>query len=513
MKLIWKIIYYFLIIISLLIFSLYAYIYSQFSNITLEQLIYSFFYAEGADSSVIIRGFLFVLTFFLIALVIRFIFKKIKEKYFFRKTSIVLTIFNKRVDLTLFPVTFFKKFILVTIMCVLIFIYIFVNLGAYDYLKKDNSTFIEKNYINPKNIEMTLEGKKNNLIFIYVESLESSLFSKENGGAFEKSIIPNLEKIADSNINFSQSDKLGGFSSAYGTGWTIAGMVASSSGVPLKFPVDSNSYLYNGKFLPGIYSLGDILKDNGYKNYIMFGSDAQFGGRKDYFKSHGDYAVYDHNYARNHKWIDEDYIVWWGFEDKKLFNFAKKQLTKISSKDEPFNFTLLTADTHFTDGYLDKKCETPFDKKYLNVYHCADDYINSFIDWIKKQDFYRDTTVVVVGDHLTMQSNITKMYDVANPKDYQRSVYNVFINSKVKSDNYKDRKFNTFDIFPTTLVALGFEIKGERLGLGTNLFSNKKTLSEKYGNEYINEELKKQSTFYNRQLLGSTYIKMLKDKE
>ena len=40
------------------------------------------------------------------------------------------------------------------------------------------------------------------------------------------------------------------------------------------------------------------------------------------------------------------------------------------------------------------------------------------------------------------------------------------------------------------------KIKGDKLGLGTNLFSNKKTLSEIYGNDYIDKELSKRSTYY-----------------
>ena len=50
-------------------------------------------------------------------------------------------------------------------------------------------------------------------------------------------------------------------------------------------------------------------------------------------------------------------------------------------------------------------------------------------------------------------------------------------------------------MYPTTLAALGVKIEGERLGLGTNLFSDKSTLSEKYGVEYVREEIEKKSSF------------------
>lgn len=40
-------------------------------------------------------------------------------------------------------------------------------------------------------------------------------------------------------------------------------------------------------------------------------------------------------------------------------------------------------------------------------------------------------------------------------------------------------------------------IDGGRLGLGTNLFSDKHTLLEEYNYSYVNTELNKNSRFYN----------------
>lgn len=89
-------------------------------------------------------------------------------------------------------------------------------------------------------------------------------------------------------------------------------------------------------------------------------------------------------------------------------------------------------------------------------------------------------------------------YDGSKP----RKVYNCFINiADLGQINSKNREFNTLDFFPTTLAALGCKISGERLGLGTNLFSQKQTLSEKYGNDKINEEFSKSSIFYRKNIL------------
>ena len=323
-----------------------------------------------------------------------------------------------------------------------------------------------------------------------MESMETTNASINNGGAQKVSYIPNLENYALKYDNFSSGEKLGGFVPVSGTTYTLAGMISQNSGVNFKLPInimDKNIVKMNG-----VYALGDVLVDNGYKNYLMMGSQAIFASRDKYFKNHGNYEIFDYTYAINNELIPKDYLVWWGYEDNKLFEFAKNKLKDISKEEQPFNLTLLTADTHFTDGYLDSECDTPFDKKYANVMHCSDKMINDFITWVMEQDFYKNTTIVLVGDHLTMQSSF---YDDID-KNYTRSVYNVFINSRVKSDTTKNRMFSSMDIYPTTLASLGVKIDGDRLGLGTNMYSNKKTLMEELGYKYVSNELKKRSSFY-----------------
>ena len=130
--------------------------------------------------------------------------------------------------------------------------------------------------------------------------------------------------------------------------------------------------------------------------------------------------------------------------------------------------------------------------------------LNEFVSWVKQQDFYRNTTVVIVGDHCNMSRGLFKTNVNLNTGLYegtQRTVYNTFINSRTKPKQEKNRLFSTMDIFPTILSALGVKIEGDRLGLGTDLFSEEKTLLEKYGYDYMSQELRKKSNFYNHKLL------------
>ncbi|NLA43040.1 LTA synthase family protein, partial [Candidatus Saccharibacteria bacterium] len=67
----------------------------------------------------------------------------------------------------------------------------------------------------------------------------------------------------------------------------------------------------------------------------------------------------------------------------------------------------------------------------------------------------------------------------------------------------KPRQFASFDMYPTTLAALGVKISGDKLGLGVNLFAdNTPTLLEQYGSvEALNDELSKSNRFYERAIV------------
>ena len=359
-----------------------------------------------------------------------------------------------------------------------------------------SSSFFEKEYVNPQDVKITFPKEKRNLIYIYLESMESTYTSYRYGGGYPYNYIPNLTDLALDNINFSNNDSVGGAHMPFGASWTMGGMVAATAGVPIKTPfiaADANQEKnYENGLVNGATTIGDILKEEGYHQSIMVGSDLSFGGRRTYYKGHGNYQVFDIYTARKDDIIPDDYYVFWGYEDEYLFEYAKQELEKVADGDEPFNFTMLTVDTHMPDGFESDFCPNYSSNPYLNAIYCSDMQLGEFVEWIQEQDFYENTTVILAGDHLSM--NTTSFNNL--PEGYERRVYNVYLNSAVDTDNTKNRDFTTFDYYPTTLASLGVKIQGERLGLGTNLFSDKKTLSEKYGNDYIDKELQKRSTYY-----------------
>lgn len=321
--------------------------------------------------------------------------------------------------------------------------------------------------------------------------METTYADTENGGASEKNVILELTTLAQENEDFSGKDDtaLNGGYSMPGTTWTMGAMFGQTSGLPLNISIDANDMDTQDNFFPEIITIGDILESAGYSQTLMLGSDATFGGRRNYFTQHGDYNIKDYNYAIEQGWIPEDYKVWWGYEDQKLFSYAKEELQNLAAGSEPFNLTLLTVDTHFEDGYPCEICPTTYgDNQYANVMACSSKQVDEFVKWIQQQDFYENTTIVISGDHPTMDSDFCEDVD----EDYTRKVYTTYINAEEDALSLR-RVYTTFDNFPTTLGALGVQIEGDRLGLGTNLFSSTQTLVERYGIDMEESELKKKS--------------------
>ena len=360
-----------------------------------------------------------------------------------------------------------------------------------------DSSFIADEYVKPEKTKIEFPEEKRNLIYIFLESMETTYYSVEDGGLSEGDLIPEISRLAKENLNFSDTETLGGAYTLYGTTWTVGAMSAQTAGVPLKLTIDDNALGEYSTFLGGAYSIGEVLQENGYHNFLLLGSDATFGGRRNLFEQHGDYEIWDFESAMAGNRVPEK--IWWGYTDDLLFEFAKEKILYLAEQEEPFNFTMLTADTHFPDGYLCDDCQNKWDEQYKNVISCSSKRVGEFIDWIKKQDFYENTTIVIAGDHLTMQSNF---FELEEGQDYQKKVVNVIINPAVEPEN-TNRTYSTMDLYPTTLGALGAIIEGNRLALGTNLFSNEETLIEKYGFDYVNNELMKISRFYNSHILVS----------
>lgn len=487
----------FVLFISMLLMLSSIWILNTFGIVTVEEIVFTLMVPqEGADISFVYSFILKVLFPSIILTIILYLLLLRRNEL---GIEVELNIKKFHLKKMIYPFEGILKFLVVMLVFGVSLFYTCSRLEILEYIEDQTtlSMLIEDEYVDTREVNISFDNGKRNLIYIFLESMESSYTSVENGGTQRYDLIDELTLLANENISFSHNDKLGGAQSVPGTTWTVGAMVSQTSGLPLKLSISGNSYGRYATFLPGAYTLGDLLESNGYNQKIMFGSDASFGGRDHYFVSHGNYEIFDVDTAIEEGKMTEDDKVWWGFEDRNLFDWAKDEILELAELDEPFNFTLLTADTHFEDGYLSSTCHADYGDQYSNVIACSSEMVYEFVKWIQEQEFYENTTVVIAGDHLTMDVNY---FETLSPS-YTRTIYNVFINSVVDTENTNNRVFTSMDLFPSTLAAMGVNIDGDRLGLGTNLFSDKETLAEEYGIEVFRDELAKTSKFYNEKLV------------
>ncbi len=484
-----------ILVIIAVIFSAINFLRLNFSIVNFSEILYSLKYGnEGADNSIFLSAILSCLP--LITIIFLFLYTLFYDITFGKKK---LKIKNKQI----YPIKYISnhKKVFTCILFILSITMILYQIGFLDYITNDtkNSSFIEEHYIEPKSTEINFKEKRN-LVFIVVESLETTMFTKEQDGSWDYELIPELYKLLndEDSVVFYNNKKLEQINMIEGSSWTTASLVSNLSGTPLK--VDLTHNIHDKKnFMNNLYTIGDLLEDNGYHNEVISGARTSFGGLQEFFKIHGNYTIVDENTLKDYGLeMKKSDIGKWGFNDKFLFETAKKRIDVLSKENEPFNIELITIDTHFIDGFVGDYSTKKYSTQYENAYATESKLIYDFISWLKEQDYYKNTTIVISGDHLTMQSSFFK-----NKKIKNRYVYNCIINPRNKYAKTNKRTITSLDNYPTMVYAIGGDIKGNRLGLGTNLFSDEKTLSEKYGFKEFSKELNRNSKYYNNQILGN----------
>ena len=382
-----------------------------------------------------------------------------------------------------------KVFILIHLFALLLhFCY---QVGIWQYLDFFDNHFYENNVVDPKTIKITMPEKRNLIIGI-LESMESSFTAPEYGGLYGKNTIPEMTKLAlnPNFTHFTHNNFVGGHIQTSGAQWSFGGVMAFLSGLSLKMSLQYTNFY---PFLPHVKMFSDVLKENGYKQYLLLGHTKEWMNTNSMYDTHG-FTTLGTNEIFDIMGIDKEHRP--HFYDYDLYNFTKTFTTNVSKSGDPFTVMFATMDTHMPRGILCKLCRNESSLQEETVNYCADRQLSDFVDWFLEQPFAHNTTLVFLGDHASMIYYFTTIQ-----KKSLHHIYNLIINP-AKTTNYtKNRKFHAFDLAPTILTALGANIEGNRFWLGTDLFSGEKTLGEKYGLDKVNNYINQHSEWFNHEIL------------
>ncbi len=332
--------------------------------------------------------------------------------------------------------------------------------------------------------DLVVLSNKKNIVYIYLESVERTYLDN----TLFPGLTPNLHALEKHAISYTDVRQVPG------TGWTIAGMVASQCGIPLVTPSHGNSVGGYDQFLPGAMCFGDVLRENGYDLFYMGGASVNFAGKGNFYRSHG----FEHVNGREvlqEKLVDPSYQTGWGLYDDSLFSQLKEKYMELSSRERPFALFSLTLDTHHPNGHCSAPClPTPYgdgSNPILNAVHCTDKLVKDFVDFIRISPYANNTIIVIASDHLAMRNTAS---DILRQGD-RRNLLMIFPPPEmvVSGRQYTDRPASTLDIAPTLLSLLSKE--NQRLGFGRSLLNKTPTLTQ--SKEDINRYLEEQRGFLN----------------
>lgn len=358
-----------------------------------------------------------------------------------------------------------------------------------------DSEFYRENYVHPDSVKITAQGELKNLVVVFLESMEKNFAQ----------YTPEIVRLEKSALDFVP----GGWNIS-GTSWTIAGITGKLCGIPLNMPMGINEY--HGRlptYVPYAKCLMDVLADKGYNQLYAQGTSGEFTQKKEFWKAHGNVGIHDIEYYKSLMKVSEDYYVFWGFEDRKLYRFVKEELDSLSNLDKPFALYMLTVDTHQPQGFLDDSCKVSLKEAgvaenkvnhFPEALRCASMQLESFIKWMQKQPWFEKTVIFVMGDHATPSLSTKAGLPQSDNLYWTNFVINVSLDD---GRVYRQgRNYSSLDMFPTILESMGFELENHAVALGRSLYADSPTLLEKYGQKALDSLLRERSIQYDYFLMG-----------
>lgn len=353
---------------------------------------------------------------------------------------------------------------------------------------KDRSLY-HKYYTIPK---LGHPQKPKNIIWISLESIEE-LFA-DSRITKTPNLIPNLKKLQEYGTNFQGWNHVHLFMEP-----TLPSYVATNCGIPRKIRLN-NSFKHSVRSVPRAVCVSDLLKQNGYDTTFIMGGHIEDENAKQFVEAHPYTTVISRkdfietNYSPPQQKITGSNDI---TPDSIVFKYAKDKLEQLGRSDKPFFMSIITANTHGpTFEYLEQNCEKKYNDGRDNI-KCFDKTVFEFVSWVQKQPFYKDTIIFLIGDHYMFSHNISKMkFFDSTVKSRVIQTFNVVLDGSSSKPQILHKKFTQIDWAPTILESAGFTLKPRRLGLGVSLWSDERTLLEKfYSIKNLKEKLKESEPF------------------
>jgi phosphoglycerol transferase MdoB-like AlkP superfamily enzyme len=278
-----------------------------------------------------------------------------------------------------------------------------------------------------------------NLVIVLEESLGATFVESLGGTA----VTPRLEALKNSGW---------WFENLYATGTrSVRGIEAVVSGF---LPSPARSVVKLSLSQTGFFTLGGLLKQQGYNTGFIYGGEAHFDNMRSFFTGNGFDAIVDQQDYDNPLFTGS-----WGVSDEDLFAKTHEELKDLQASGKPFFRLVFSSSNHTPFEYPDNTIEQYDDEKNTvnNAVKYADYALGEFIETAKNSDYWNDTVFLIVADH-----------DARVWGDELVPIKNFQIPGLILGANIKSRRVETItsqiDLAPTLLSLMGIASEHPMVG-------------------------------------------------
>lgn len=307
----------------------------------------------------------------------------------------------------------------------------------------NNITFIEPKKSIVRQINSFRPEKRANVIIVLMESMSSKFLDENRPYEWQRSITPNLSKLAKESLFFSNTYAVGTRS--------VRGMEALNLSIP---PLPGMS-IVRREGNENLHSLGTIFKGKGYDNKWIYGGYGYFDNMN-YFMANNGFQVIDRT-----AWKKDEitFTNAWGTCDEDMFNKIIKEADKSYASEKPFLTFALSISNHRPYTYPEGRIDLPSKKsgreggvKY------ADYAIGRFLADAKTKPWFNNTIFIFVADHTAGAAGSAEI----ELEDHHIPLF--IYAPKFVNARRIDTPISQIDILPTLLGLLDFSYESHFYG-------------------------------------------------
>jgi phosphoglycerol transferase MdoB-like AlkP superfamily enzyme len=325
------------------------------------------------------------------------------------------------------------------------------------HLKSSGNEFlnIDKNEIfrSINNSDSIKPIQKPNIIFICIESLSADFL---NAFGSDLNITPTLDSLTNKSINFTN---------LFATGTrTVRGMEA----ITLSIPPTPGRSIIKRKNNHGLFTIGEVFKQQGYERNFFYGGDGYFDNMNSYFGSNGFNIIdrgrgflLDANIKTKRTNIEDNEVTFenaWGVCDSDIYNKVLKESDEAYTNGSSFFDFVMTTSNHRPYTYPENKIDIPSGTSRQGAVKYTDYAIGDFIKKAKTKPWFKNTVFVIMSDHCASSAGRWAL-DV---KNYH--IPALIFNTPNIEPQKVDKLCSQIDLFPTLFALLNWDYTSNLFG-------------------------------------------------